>query len=101
MDDASTDRYLAAVEAGEDPVAGAEVLDDDERATERLFLGLRVREGLHPADVPPIDPLALEDALDAGLVETACGRLRCTDDGLVPARRRRHPPPGVTLRAGG
>jgi putative oxygen-independent coproporphyrinogen III oxidase len=77
----STERYLGAVEAGADPVAGSEVLDADERATERLLLGLRVREGLHPADVPPIDPLAYEDALSSGLVETACGRLRCTETG--------------------
>jgi putative oxygen-independent coproporphyrinogen III oxidase len=77
----STDRYLDAVETGGDPVAGDERLDDDERATERLFLGLRVAEGLHPVDLPPIDPLALEEALDAGLVELACGRLRCTDTG--------------------
>ena len=85
----STPRYVHAVESagaapwteGPTPLAGSEVLDDGQRAAERLFLGLRVREGLHPNDVPPIDPLALEDALSAGLVETACGRLRCTDDG--------------------
>jgi putative oxygen-independent coproporphyrinogen III oxidase len=77
----STERFLAAVEAGRDPAAGSEVLDDDERATERLFLGLRVAEGLHPNDLPPIHPLALEEALDAGLVELACGRLRCTEQG--------------------
>jgi putative oxygen-independent coproporphyrinogen III oxidase len=77
----STERFLEAVGAGADPVAGDEVLDDDERATERLFLGLRVREGLHPADLPPIQPLALEEAMAAGLVETACGRLRCTASG--------------------
>ncbi|GGI08448.1 radical SAM family heme chaperone HemW [Egicoccus halophilus] len=77
----STARYLAAVEAGMSPVSGAEDLDVDEQAEERLLLGLRVREGLHPADVPAIDPLALEDALDAGLVTTACGRLQCTEQG--------------------
>jgi putative oxygen-independent coproporphyrinogen III oxidase len=77
----STERYLETVDAGGVPVAGDEVLDDAERATERLFLGLRVAEGLHPADLPPIDPLALEEALDADLVELACGRLRCTDAG--------------------
>jgi putative oxygen-independent coproporphyrinogen III oxidase len=77
----STDRFLAAVETGRDPVAGSEELDTDERAMERLLLGLRVREGLHPADLPPIEPLAYEDALDARLVETACGRLRCTETG--------------------
>ncbi len=85
----STPRYVHAVESagtapwgvGATPLAGEEVLDAGQRAAERLLLGLRVREGIHPADLPPIDPLALEDALTAGLVETACGRLRCTERG--------------------
>jgi putative oxygen-independent coproporphyrinogen III oxidase len=77
----STTRYLAAVEADTSPVTGSEDLGDAERAEERLLLGLRVREGLHPHDAPPIDPMALEDAMDAGLVTTACGRLQCTEDG--------------------
>ena len=77
----STTSYLAAVEAGEDPTAGRETLDAEERGLERLLLGLRLRDGLHPADVPPVEPMAFEDALDAGLVETACGRLRCTERG--------------------
>jgi putative oxygen-independent coproporphyrinogen III oxidase len=77
----STTRYLDAVAAGDSPLAGSEVLSDDERAQERLLLGLRIREGLHPHDLPPIEPLALEEAMDAGLVETSCGRLRCTDAG--------------------
>jgi putative oxygen-independent coproporphyrinogen III oxidase len=77
----STDRYLAAVLAGDDPITGSEELDDQERAEERLLLGLRLRDGLHPGDLPPIEPLALEEAMDAGLVETSCGRLRCTDEG--------------------
>jgi putative oxygen-independent coproporphyrinogen III oxidase len=77
----STDRYLAAVEEDASPVAGSEELSDAERAEERLLLGLRLRDGLHPNDVPPIDPLALEDAMTSGLVETACGRLRCTETG--------------------
>jgi putative oxygen-independent coproporphyrinogen III oxidase len=77
----STDRYLAAVTDGVSPLAGSEELTDAERADERLLLGLRLRDGLHPNDVPPIDPLALEDTMAAGLIETACGRLRCTDAG--------------------
>jgi putative oxygen-independent coproporphyrinogen III oxidase len=77
----STERYLDQVDAGVSPVAGSEELTDDERGNERLLLGLRVREGLHPNDLPPLEPLALEDAIDAGLVETSCGRLRCTDAG--------------------
>ncbi|MEX0868410.1 MAG: radical SAM family heme chaperone HemW, partial [Nitriliruptoraceae bacterium] len=50
----STSRYLAALESGAVPVAGSEQLSDDERAVERLMLGLRVREGLHPHDLPPL-----------------------------------------------
>lgn len=85
----SVPRYVHAVESagaapwhqGPTPLVGSEELDDGQRAVERLLLGLRVREGLHPADVPPIAPLALEDAMAAGLVETACGRLRSTERG--------------------
>lgn len=77
----STDTFLTRTLAGEAPTGGEETLDLDERGLERLLLGLRLREGLHPGDVPTLDPLALEDALDAGLVETSCGRLRCTENG--------------------
>ncbi len=77
----STDAWLRAVEGGGDPVAAREDLDVDERRLERLLLGLRLRDGLHPQDVPPLDPLALEDAMAQGLVETACGRIRATDRG--------------------
>jgi putative oxygen-independent coproporphyrinogen III oxidase len=77
----ATARYLAAVEEGRSPVSGSEELTDAERAEERLLLGLRVREGLHPLDVPPLEPLALEDAMTAGLITTACGRVQCTDEG--------------------
>lgn len=77
----STERYLETVLGGEDAIAGSEELTDQERAEERLLLGLRLRDGLHPGDVPPMEALALEEAMDAALVETACGRLRCTDHG--------------------
>lgn len=77
----STTDYLAAVEAGRSPVTGTEDLTDDERGEERLLLGLRVREGLHPVDAPPIEPLALEDVMAKGLIMTSCGRLQCTEDG--------------------
>lgn len=77
----STSSYLEAVEAGRSPVTGTEDLTDDERAEERLLLGLRVREGLHPVDAPPIEPLALEDVMAKGLIMTSCGRLQCTEDG--------------------
>lgn len=74
-------RWLRAAEHGDDATAGAEVTSPDERAVERLLLGLRMREGLHPGDVPPIPRRVLHDVVDTGLVETACGRLRATDEG--------------------
>ncbi len=77
----SLSRWLAAAEGGQDATAGDEVTTPEERATERLLLGLRLQEGLHPNDVPPIAPWALEDALDTDLVTTACGRLQATADG--------------------
>jgi putative oxygen-independent coproporphyrinogen III oxidase len=77
----SIERYCHALETGGEPIAGTEDLSVDERAAERLMLGLRLSEGLHPNDVPPLDALALEDAMDAGLITTACGRLQATDHG--------------------
>jgi len=73
--------YVTAVEERRDPASGSEVLTPDERAEERLLLGLRLREGLHPVDVPPIDPLALEDAIAHDLVQTSSGRLQSTEGG--------------------
>ncbi|MEX2532992.1 MAG: radical SAM family heme chaperone HemW [Nitriliruptoraceae bacterium] len=61
--------------------SGYEALDVDERALERLMLGLRVAEGIHPHDLPPLSPDALEEAMRLGLVETACGRVRSTSEG--------------------
>ena len=92
----STARYLEASDVGaadagpEAPrdewgrlveVTGEEVLDAEAQALERLMLGLRLREGLHPRDVPPVEPLALEETVRAGLVQTSCGRVQSTDEG--------------------
>lgn len=77
----SIPRYITAIEDGTSPVAGEETLTPGEMAAERLMLGLRLRDGLHPGDVPPLEPLALEDAIAADLVTTACGRLQTTEAG--------------------
>lgn len=74
-------RWFDAVEDARPATAGAEVTDVAERALERLLLGLRLRAGLHPRDVPTVSPAALQDAVDAGLLTTSCGRLQATDDG--------------------
>lgn len=89
----STQRYLDAVEAasGDDDARDAqgrlrivteeEVLSDEERALERLMLGLRLAEGLHPFDVPPLAVEALDAAVRDGLITMACGRLQATEPG--------------------
>ena len=89
----STQRYLDAVEASEhDPAARdehgrardvteEELLDAGSRALERLMLGLRLAEGLHPFDVPPVPVEALDDVVRDGLVTMSCGRLQATEDG--------------------
>ena len=73
--------WLEHAEAGREPIAGDEDLTVQERAEERLLLGLRLREGLHPHDVPGLDPLRVQDAADAGLLQLSCGRFQATEDG--------------------
>ena len=89
----STRRYLEAVEnASEDSgardgagrvrsVTEEELLDVDARALERLMLGLRLADGIHPFDVPPLLVEALEEVVRDGLVTMACGRLQTTAPG--------------------
>jgi putative oxygen-independent coproporphyrinogen III oxidase len=89
----STVRYLEGIEQGASDVAlldehgrvravtGEEALDDEARALERLLLGLRLVEGLHPFDVPAIDAAILEEVVALGLVSTSCGRVQSTDPG--------------------
>jgi coproporphyrinogen III oxidase-like Fe-S oxidoreductase len=77
----SIERWLADVADGRTPLGGEERLTDGERAGERLLLGLRLREGLHPRDVPPLAEVAIQDAADAGLLELTCGRFQASEDG--------------------
>ncbi|MGH3443295.1 MAG: radical SAM family heme chaperone HemW [Nitriliruptorales bacterium] len=63
------------------PVAGSETLTTAERAEERLLLGLRLRDGLHPHDVPPLGEAQVQAAADVGLLELSCGRFQASDDG--------------------
>jgi len=66
------ERYIALVDAGGDPEAGAEVLDDRQRADEVLTLALRTREGI----VPPGPAAAeVERLVDAGLLDRAGPRV--------------------------
>lgn len=77
----SIERWLSDVEDGRRPVGGEEHLDLVERASERLLLGLRLREGLHPVDVPPLEEAAVQEAADSGLLELTCGRFQASSYG--------------------
>lgn len=85
----AADGYVAAVGAGRPPVAGAEVVPVAGRAIERLLLGLRLAEGLAPADTPPLDERAATALRSAGLIRGGGrasgggGRLRATPRGWL------------------
>ncbi len=70
------DRYVRAVVAGEPTTAGAEVLDDRQRAFEGLALALRTPAGVPAAALPPAPELAgLVDRRGGRAVLTLRGRL--------------------------
>ncbi len=48
----SVERYCDAVARGERPVEGTEELSEEQLVLERLYLGLRTREGVRMADIP-------------------------------------------------
>lgn len=79
------ERYIGRISAGASPEAGAETVDEPTRVRERFGLALRTRAG---ASVPEgLDPAALAEVADAGLVVvegrrivlTATGRLLATE----------------------
>lgn len=87
------DRYLAAVEAGQFPTAGAESLDPPTRAFDAVALGLRRVAGFGRADFATefgTDPLlaypvAIADAVSRGLLEVDDDRVRLSAAGRLLA----------------
>ncbi len=78
----SVPRYLAAVEAGEEPPAEVERLTLEERATERLMLGLRLDRPLALDGLSRlIDEAAAERLAAAGLLIQAPGTIQLSDRG--------------------
>ena len=75
-------QYIQAALSGESPVGGEEVLTDDERALERLLLGLRVREGV-PAGW--VQMARAEAFMAEGLAAADAGRLTLTERGMFVA----------------
>ena len=89
----SVDRYLAALGAGERPVAATESLTNEQLQLEALYLGMRTKQGIHLQDYAlryHVDLLAQKkDRLSAlqkeGLITIEDGRLHPTRAGLAVA----------------
>jgi oxygen-independent coproporphyrinogen-3 oxidase len=74
-------RYATAALSRRSTIAGAEVLDEPTRRTERLMLGLRLAEGVDRAAVGRLDEMQLDALARAGLVRVDGTRLYLTDAG--------------------
>ena len=81
-------RYGNLLEAGRSPAAGRERLDADARLTERVMLGIRLREGLSMLDVPQSAQEKVPQLVTWGLAEPAefrAGRIVLTQRGRLLA----------------
>ncbi len=81
-------RYTAMVEAGQSPAAGRETLDPVARYTERVMLGVRMRDGLPTEELSDAARGTLPQLASWGLVEhdaAAYGRVVLTQRGRLMA----------------
>jgi len=72
--------YRRAVTAGRSPIETEEVLTDEQRELERIYLGLRTTEGIALSDCPTVRQ---SDWVRAGWVEVAGDRVVCTPEGWL------------------
>ena len=72
--------YRRAVAAGHSPVEAEELLTDEQRELERLYLALRTTDGLPATAVPPD---RLTAWVGVGWVEVKWGRAVCTPEGWL------------------
>ncbi|HUK65799.1 MAG TPA: radical SAM family heme chaperone HemW [Anaeromyxobacteraceae bacterium] len=75
-------RYLAAVEAGELPSAGEEMLGSRELKLERIMLSLRTRRGLEVEQIEPAQRPEIEALERAGLLARLGDRIALTARGM-------------------
>jgi oxygen-independent coproporphyrinogen-3 oxidase len=81
-------RYAALVDAGRSPAAGREVLDERDRFTERVMLGVRRSVGLDLDELPRAAQLVVPQLAGWGLIEHAglqTGRVVLTQRGRLMA----------------
>src|ERR1051325_9288103 len=75
--------YRRAVAAGRSPVASQEVLTDEQRELERVYLALRTDAGLGFTDLYQPPPTATARWGERGWVEIGDERLRCRPEGWL------------------
>jgi len=88
-----TERYITGVTANESVVAERHEMTEEERLGDRLFMGLRLTEGIdvraieqdHGVDVMARYGSALTPFLDAGFLRLESGRLALTRQGMLVA----------------
>jgi putative oxygen-independent coproporphyrinogen III oxidase len=78
-------RYAAMLDAGQSPAAGRETLDATARHTERVMLGVRMRQGLETAELTEAGRAAVPQLAGWGLLE----RLEADDGRVVLTQRGR------------
>ena len=78
-------RYATLLQAGDSPAAGREVLDDDARYTEKVMLGVRLRDGLHLDELGERARYAVPQLTRWGLIDPRAAG----DDRLVLTQRGR------------
>ena len=74
-------RWVEAVESGQEPLGGQELVTDEQRREERLLMGLRITEGVARAEVEPVDEAAAAALAAQGLIHDDGERIRVTDAG--------------------
>jgi oxygen-independent coproporphyrinogen-3 oxidase len=83
---AGLDGYVEALERGELPPGGSEVVDEATALAESAILGLRLREGIDPGLARAAgSPERLDWARDHDLLEEVAGRVRLTREGRLLA----------------
>jgi oxygen-independent coproporphyrinogen-3 oxidase len=78
---AAWEAYRRAIAEGRSAVESEEVLTEEQRGLERLYLSLRTAEGLESS--APTASTALTAAVEAGWVVDEGARLRCTPEGWL------------------